>query len=162
MYQIGIIENEAFEKNLAEVRAAHATSFEKPLIVLSRGYWHAMPFLSEAENQQAWEAWQEIQSELAALSSDSKQVIAQQSGHFIQLRCGHFSHACNLVSNDALRTGPSSGSPFRLKVSAWLYPSSYLQLSSNDYVAQRARQENPRLAMRWCICSVKIITVTRL
>lgn len=86
-YWVGITESEAFEKNLAEVRAAHMTSLGNlPLIVLSRGYWDTMPFLSKAENQQAWEAWQEMQSELAALSSESKQSIARQSEHFIQLQ----------------------------------------------------------------------------
>ena len=56
-YKKGITENEAFESNLAVVRAAHITSFRNtPLVVLSRGYWDAAPFLSTAENQQAWEA----------------------------------------------------------------------------------------------------------
>ena len=54
--------------------------------MLSRGYWDAIPFLSEAENQQAWQEWQEMQSELRALSSKSKQIIAEQSEHFVQLQ----------------------------------------------------------------------------
>jgi hypothetical protein len=86
-FETGINENEAFEKNLGEVRAAHINSLgNTPLIVLSRGYWDAMPFLSKAENQHAWEAWQEMQSVLVALSSNSKQIIAKQSDHFIQLQ----------------------------------------------------------------------------
>jgi pimeloyl-ACP methyl ester carboxylesterase len=56
-----------------------------PLIVLSAGSFDATPLLSDAENQQLWKEMQAQQSELADLSSDSKQIIAEESGHFIQL-----------------------------------------------------------------------------
>jgi hypothetical protein len=56
-----------------------------PLIVLSSGYGEAIQSLSEAENQHIWEEMQTEQSELAALSSASKQIIAGESGHYIQL-----------------------------------------------------------------------------
>lgn len=76
----------AGEKSFAEMRALHMASFgDIPLIVLSRGHWDVVPLLSEAENQQSWEVWQEVQSELAALSVDAKQIIAEKSGHYIQL-----------------------------------------------------------------------------
>ena len=76
----------AQDKSYAEVRALHITSFgNMPLIVLSAGHWDPIPSISDADNNQAWEVWQEMQSELAELSSDSKQIIAEQSGHFIQL-----------------------------------------------------------------------------
>jgi hypothetical protein len=68
------------------VRNLHITNFgDMPLIVLSRGDSNATPLLSDTENQQMWEVWQEMQSKLAQLSSDNKQVIAEQSGHNIQL-----------------------------------------------------------------------------
>jgi pimeloyl-ACP methyl ester carboxylesterase len=71
------------------VTGAHAlqmTSFgDMPLIVLSRGRWEPFTFFSDAENQQYWDGWQATQSELVSLSSEGKQVIAEQSGHFIQL-----------------------------------------------------------------------------
>jgi pimeloyl-ACP methyl ester carboxylesterase len=74
------------EESCAEVRALRITSFGNlPLIVLSAGREETIASLSDAENQQRWEAWQELQSELAALSSDGKQIIAEQSGHMIQL-----------------------------------------------------------------------------
>lgn len=85
-FQTGIAENEAFETNLDQVRAARNTTFGNiPLVVVSRGVWEAMPGLSEVENQQAWQAWQEMQSELAALSPNGRQIMAEESGHSIQL-----------------------------------------------------------------------------
>jgi pimeloyl-ACP methyl ester carboxylesterase len=85
--ETAIAETESFEGNLVEVRAANITSLgDLPLIVLSRGIWDPLPFLSETENQQAWQAWQAMQSELVMLSSGSKQIIAEQSGHFVQLQ----------------------------------------------------------------------------
>jgi pimeloyl-ACP methyl ester carboxylesterase len=80
-------ETEASEESFAEVRAARITSLGNlPLIVLSRGLPYLLPGMSETENQQYEQAWQVMQSELAALSSNSKQVIARQSGHYIQLQ----------------------------------------------------------------------------
>lgn len=85
-FQTGINENVAFEENLAGVRLGHRSSFEKmPVVVLSRGYWDDMP-ISEYDNQYAWQAWQEMQSDLVSLSSDSKRIVAEQSEHFIQLQ----------------------------------------------------------------------------
>jgi pimeloyl-ACP methyl ester carboxylesterase len=79
-------ELKVMEESYAEVRALHITSFRNlPLIVLSAGREETIAFLSDAENQQRWEVWQALQSELVGLSSDSKQVIAEQSGHMIQL-----------------------------------------------------------------------------
>jgi pimeloyl-ACP methyl ester carboxylesterase len=74
------------EESSAEVRALNLTSLgNMPLIVLSAGHGDAIASLSDAENQQIWKELQVEQSELAAFSLDSKQVIAEQSGHFIQL-----------------------------------------------------------------------------
>ena len=85
-FETHLAELNALEGSYAEVLATHMTSFENlPLIVLSRGHWDATPLLSNAENQQLWVVWQQVQSELAALSSDAKQIIAEQSGHHIQL-----------------------------------------------------------------------------
>jgi len=68
------------------VRALDLTSLgDMPLIVLSAGNLGSIPSLSDAENQHLLEEMQAQQSELAALSSNSKHVIAEQSGHMIQL-----------------------------------------------------------------------------
>jgi pimeloyl-ACP methyl ester carboxylesterase len=85
-FQTGVAENEAFENNLAEIRAANVNLGDMPLRVISRGYWDPMPGFSEDENQQAWQAWQAMQSELTSLSSQSRQTIATESEHSIQLQ----------------------------------------------------------------------------
>lgn len=59
---------------------------DMPLVVISREYWDAMPGFSESENQQAWQMWQEMQTELLLLSSTSRQVIATESEHHVQLQ----------------------------------------------------------------------------
>jgi pimeloyl-ACP methyl ester carboxylesterase len=86
-FEMAIAETEALEKSFAEVRAAKITRLgDVPLIVLSRGLSDPLPGISEADNQQYEQAWQVMQSELAALSSNSKHVIAKESGHYIQLK----------------------------------------------------------------------------
>lgn len=85
-FQTGVLENEAFERNLAGVRVANIDLGDMPLIVLSRGYWDPIPGFSDAENQQAWQMWQEMQVELLSLSTDSRQIVATESEHHIQLQ----------------------------------------------------------------------------
>jgi pimeloyl-ACP methyl ester carboxylesterase len=85
-FQTGVAENEAFEGNLAQVRTGNIDLGDMPLIVISRGYWDAIPGFSETENQQAWRAWNEMQSELLLLSSNSRQIIAGESEHNVHLQ----------------------------------------------------------------------------
>jgi pimeloyl-ACP methyl ester carboxylesterase len=85
-FETGIVEGNAQEEMLSEVRALHITSFgNMPLIVLSAGRRELDPALSDAVNQQSIEIFKAMQSELAALSSVGKQIVAEQSGHNIQL-----------------------------------------------------------------------------
>jgi len=78
-------EMNAMLESTAEVRALQITSFgDLPLSVLSQGVYTPNPALSEAENQQHWDEWQAMQSELAALSSTGKKTIAEQSHHNVQ------------------------------------------------------------------------------
>lgn len=56
-----------------------------PLVVISRGLAEPLPGVSASDNQQYEESWQAMQAELVRLSSNSRQVIAKQSGHYIQL-----------------------------------------------------------------------------
>ncbi len=75
----------AMLESTAEVRALQITSFGNlPLSVLTAGVYHPNPAQSDAENQQFRDEWQAMQSELAALSSMSKQTIVEQSDHGIQ------------------------------------------------------------------------------
>jgi len=85
-FETAIAESNAIEESCAEVRALRITSLgDMPLIVLSEGHEDTTPLFSDAENQKIWKELQIEQTELTALSSDSKQIIAEQSGHFIQL-----------------------------------------------------------------------------
>lgn len=56
-----------------------------PLIVLSHGLPDSTSGVNDAEQSQFEQEWSKMQAELAALSSNSKQVIAERSGHYIQL-----------------------------------------------------------------------------
>jgi len=85
-FQTGIAEDEAFQDNLTEVRNANISLHDMPLVVISRGYWDPMPGFSGSENQQAWQTWQEMQAKLLLLSSNSRQIIATESEHNIQLQ----------------------------------------------------------------------------
>lgn len=85
-FETWLAESETVPESAAEARALHMTSFGSlPIIVLSAGQWDAIASLSDAENQQLWEDFQVQQSELVALSLESKQIIAEQSSHHIQL-----------------------------------------------------------------------------
>jgi pimeloyl-ACP methyl ester carboxylesterase len=78
-------EMSAMLESTAEVRALQITSFgDLPLSAISQGVYTPNPSLSDAENQQYWDEWQAMQSELSALSSNSIHTVAEQSGHHIQ------------------------------------------------------------------------------
>jgi len=84
-FKTTIAELNTMDEISAEVRDLKIRSFEDlPLIVLSGGHWDSMQGISDAENQKTWGVWKALQSELAALSSEGKQIIAEQSGHMIQ------------------------------------------------------------------------------
>ncbi len=79
-----LAESDAIEESSTEARALHMTGFgDMPLIVLSAGHGDSIPSFTDAENQQLRELLQTEQSELVALSSEGKQIIAEQSGHYI-------------------------------------------------------------------------------
>ncbi len=85
-FKTALAEGSAQEEMLPEVRALHITSFgNMQLTVLSAGLWEPDPSLSDAENRRIREVMVVMQSELAVLSSVGKQVIAEQSGHMIQI-----------------------------------------------------------------------------
>jgi len=83
-FEMFFAELNAVEESSAEVRDLKTTSFgDLPLTVLGAGRFDADPPLSDAENQQPWKETQVRQSELVALSSEGRQIMAKQSGHFI-------------------------------------------------------------------------------
>lgn len=85
-FNAAVIESTTF---LAEYGAGPTQKLKSlgdlPLIVLTRGLPDSLPILSEQENAQYDATWHELQRELVGLSSNGRQVIAQNSGHYIQL-----------------------------------------------------------------------------
>lgn len=79
-----IAEQAAIFDSLEQVRAAHITSLGNiPLVVLYRGITDMpWPGMTAEENQALWV---ELQTEMAALSPQGRLVLADQSGHQIQL-----------------------------------------------------------------------------
>jgi pimeloyl-ACP methyl ester carboxylesterase len=65
--------------------AATVSLGDMPLAVLSQDPAAPQPDLPEDLVKPASEAWQQMQKELAELSTQSTQVIAKRSGHYIQL-----------------------------------------------------------------------------
>ena len=85
-FETNAAELDVMETSFNEVIALRITSFgDLPLIVLSAGKNGTIASLSDTENQQRWEVWQALQSEQVALSTESKQILAEESGHMIQL-----------------------------------------------------------------------------
>jgi pimeloyl-ACP methyl ester carboxylesterase len=81
-----IAEQQAVQAIHAGLAAAASTSLgDLPLIVLSHGQPMAMPGLSDEVNQANEQVWQELQAELAGLSSRGRLVVAENSGHYLQL-----------------------------------------------------------------------------
>jgi pimeloyl-ACP methyl ester carboxylesterase len=75
-------ERAALDESSAEVRAAHPLG-NLPLLVLSRDPSNVLPALPPDVMKSANEVWQQLQKELAQLSTDSAHVIATGSGHYI-------------------------------------------------------------------------------
>lgn len=74
------------EESSAMVRALQIDSLGNlPLIVLSPGIGETVASFSDKENQELRQEMQAQQLRLAALSTQSKQMIAEHSGHFIQI-----------------------------------------------------------------------------
>lgn len=80
-------ESEAFYAMLKEAPADALTPLgDLPLIVVSRGKAEPLPAVTAAESDQMEVSWQQMQAELVALSSNSQQIIARESGHDIHLQ----------------------------------------------------------------------------
>jgi pimeloyl-ACP methyl ester carboxylesterase len=80
-----IAEQQAVQAIHAELAAASTSLGDLPLVVLSHGQPMAMPGLAEQVNQVNQQLWQQLQAELAGLSSRGRLVVAEGSGHYVQL-----------------------------------------------------------------------------
>ncbi|MBV9385714.1 MAG: alpha/beta hydrolase [Chroococcidiopsidaceae cyanobacterium CP_BM_ER_R8_30] len=72
------------EESSAQVGAARSL-LDMPLVVLTRGVQEPNPGRSNQQMKQFEQVWNELQADLVSLSSNSTQLIAQQSGHYIHL-----------------------------------------------------------------------------
>jgi pimeloyl-ACP methyl ester carboxylesterase len=79
-----VAELKAISESAAQT-AATGSLGDMPLVVLSHDPDTPQPDLPEDLVKPANDAWQQMQEELAHLSSKGKQVIAKNSGHYIQL-----------------------------------------------------------------------------
>ena len=91
-YQAVLATTKYFDSAIAESTAFYSIQGsapeslgDLPLIVISHGLPDLTLGLTEAEQAQFEQEWAAMQAELFGLSSNSKQIIAQQSGHYIQL-----------------------------------------------------------------------------
>lgn len=84
-FSAALAETQAFYTAQKVVATRPGEFARMPLIVLSRGRADPIPALSAAENAEYEQQWQQLQAELAGLASNSRQIIAEQSSHYIQL-----------------------------------------------------------------------------
>jgi pimeloyl-ACP methyl ester carboxylesterase len=80
----GVAELKAFPESAAQTAATGALG-DLPLLVLSHDPGTAQPDLPEDLVKPTNDAWQQMQTELAQLSTRGTQVIAKNSGHYVQL-----------------------------------------------------------------------------
>jgi pimeloyl-ACP methyl ester carboxylesterase len=80
----GVAELKAFPESAAQT-AATGSLGDLPLLVLSHDPGTAQPDLPEDLVKPTNDAWQQMQTELAQLSTRGTQVIAKNSGHYVQL-----------------------------------------------------------------------------
>jgi pimeloyl-ACP methyl ester carboxylesterase len=99
----------ALQESAAQVRAArqaHPSYGHLPLIVLSQDYSQD----HSAQGKQMAATWGALQKDLATLSSNSQQSVAQHSGHYIQLdRPDLAITAIQSVWQQAHQSGTSNG-----------------------------------------------------
>lgn len=77
-------ETASMKKSSAQVSAIGSLN-DMPLMVLSHGIPDMFSDLPAKEAEQAEQTWQKLQVELASLSLKSTLIIAEKSGHFVQV-----------------------------------------------------------------------------
>jgi pimeloyl-ACP methyl ester carboxylesterase len=77
-------ELEGLETTQEELRLARARPFpDVPLVVVSHGLPAAVPGMPDQALRDYEAAWQQMQAELAALSSQARRLVAERSGHMV-------------------------------------------------------------------------------
>jgi hypothetical protein len=86
-FRTAAAENEHFAETLRTVANGKAELEKFPLLIISSTRWYPLAGIdgfSEVETEQARQAWQGMQSDMRGLSTKSRQILALQSGHYIQ------------------------------------------------------------------------------
>jgi pimeloyl-ACP methyl ester carboxylesterase len=78
-----IAESTTFYAGVSSVKSAEMGDL--PLLILSHGLPDTTSGVDSAQQSQFEREWSKMQIELTGLSSNGKQVIAEKSGHYIQL-----------------------------------------------------------------------------
>jgi pimeloyl-ACP methyl ester carboxylesterase len=80
-----IRELEALAISRAQVRAARDTGLGAiPTVIISHGQPAAIPGMPDEINREYEATWQQLHIEQAAMSSQGRRMIAEQSGHMVQ------------------------------------------------------------------------------
>lgn len=69
---------------ISDMRTHGRSIGDRPLVVLTRGKEEVSPGTSPEQTARLVRAWHDVQSELPRLSTNAVQVVADNSGHFIQ------------------------------------------------------------------------------
>jgi pimeloyl-ACP methyl ester carboxylesterase len=70
---------------LADMRTSSRSIGDRPLVVLTHGKDEAPPGTPPEQTARARRVWREMQADLPGLSTNAVQVVAENSGHFLQL-----------------------------------------------------------------------------
>jgi len=82
-FETAIAESEMFADNLASMQDMYLEDL--PLIVISRGQPEPLPFMDDSSVDELETLWSDLQVDLLNLSNNSQHIIAENSGHYIQL-----------------------------------------------------------------------------
>jgi pimeloyl-ACP methyl ester carboxylesterase len=76
---------DTYVAGIADMRAASRSIGDRPLIVLTHGKEDAARGASPEQTARTLRVWQEMQAELPRLSTNAVDVVAANSGHYIQV-----------------------------------------------------------------------------
>jgi pimeloyl-ACP methyl ester carboxylesterase len=82
-----VSEFDAWEVSMDQVRAASRSLGDLPLVVLTRGSGEPETGVQQEEAAEINRDWNELQEDLTRLSTHSRRVVVEDSGHFIQMDC---------------------------------------------------------------------------
>ncbi len=98
------IDFDTFVAGISEMRASSRSVGDRPLVVLTRGKEPSPPGAPPDRAPRMLQAWHQMQSELPRLSSNGVQIVATNSGHFIQWDAPRLVTAAVVEVVDACRT----------------------------------------------------------